>query len=39
MIIFLNNFKWCEFLSSETSAYVLNDSENGWLCEAAKRRV
>jgi phosphatidylserine decarboxylase len=27
--------KWCEFLCSENSAYILNDSENGWLCESA----
>lgn len=26
---------WCEFLSSADSTDVLNDSEEGWLCEAA----
>lgn len=30
---------WCEFLSSEDSLYVLNDSPSGWKCEAAKRAV
>lgn len=27
--------KWCEFLCSPDSRYVLNTSEKGWLCEEA----
>lgn len=30
---------WCEFLSSKNSVYVLNNKENGWLCEAAKEEL
>ncbi len=30
---------WCEFLSSEASRYVLNDSPNGWKGEAARRAI
>lgn len=30
---------WCEFLSSNESRYVLNDSPTGWKCEAAKRQL
>jgi phosphatidylserine decarboxylase len=26
---------WCTFLNSEKSRYVLNESETGWLCDAA----
>jgi len=28
---------WCEFLSSPASAYVLNDSPNGWKCASARK--
>lgn len=30
---------WCEFLQSPKSLYVLNDSPNGWMCEAAKKAI
>lgn len=30
---------WCCFLDSPKSAYVLNDSECGWLCKAAKAEL
>ena len=30
---------WCEFLSSEDSLYVLNDSPSGWKSAAAQRAV
>lgn len=30
---------WCEFLSSEASLYVLNDSPNGWKCDAAQKAI
>jgi phosphatidylserine decarboxylase len=30
---------WCEFLSSEASRYVLNDSETGWKSERAQRTI
>ncbi|MGZ4540658.1 MAG: phophatidylserine decarboxylase associated domain-containing protein, partial [Blastococcus sp.] len=30
---------WCEFLSSNDSRYVLNDSPSGWMSEAARRAV
>lgn len=31
--------EWCDFLSSPASCYVLNDSETGWLCDAAKKEL
>lgn len=31
--------KWCEYLSSSASVYVLNDSEEGWLCENARKEL
>jgi phosphatidylserine decarboxylase len=31
--------QWCEFLSSEASLYVLNETETGWLCQAAQERI
>jgi phosphatidylserine decarboxylase len=30
---------WCEFLSSEASLYVLNDTPTGWKCPAAYRAM
>jgi phosphatidylserine decarboxylase len=30
---------WCDFLNSPDSLYVLNDSPNGWRCDAAKEAV
>lgn len=30
---------WCEFLSSPGSLYVLNDSETGWMSQAARRAI
>jgi phosphatidylserine decarboxylase len=30
---------WCEFLSSEDSRYVLNDSPSGWKSDAARQAV
>lgn len=30
---------WCEFLTSEESLYVLNDSPSGWMSETAKQVV
>lgn len=30
---------WCQFLSSEDSRYVLNESSTGWRCEAAQKAV
>ncbi|MDR0374786.1 MAG: phophatidylserine decarboxylase associated domain-containing protein, partial [Treponema sp.] len=27
--------RWCNFLCSEKSVYVLNDKENGWFCKSA----
>ena len=30
---------WCEFLSSERSLYVLNDSETGWKSERARTTI
>ena len=30
---------WSEFLSSQASLYVLNDSPSGWKCEAAQEAV
>ncbi len=30
---------WCEFLSSERSLYVLNDTPSGWKCAAAQKAV
>lgn len=31
--------KWCEFLDSEDSLYVLNETEKGWMCETAKETI
>jgi phosphatidylserine decarboxylase len=31
--------QWCEFLSSEASLYVLNETEKGWLCRAAQEKI
>lgn len=31
--------RWCEFLSSEASTYVLNNSDIGWLCDAAREEL
>lgn len=31
--------KWCEFLNSEESVYVLNEEENGWMCKEAIREL
>jgi phosphatidylserine decarboxylase len=28
--------KWCEFLNSHASVYVLNSEKNGWMCDSAK---
>jgi phosphatidylserine decarboxylase len=30
---------WCEFLDSEGSLYVLNDTDTGWMCEAAQQAI
>ena len=30
---------WCEFLDSEKSLYVLNDSNKGWMCKAAQETI
>lgn len=30
---------WCAYLETEESVYVLNDTETGWLCEAAKEEL
>jgi phosphatidylserine decarboxylase len=30
---------WCDFLNSEQSLYVLNDSEKGWKCDAAQKKL
>lgn len=30
---------WCEFLSSERSLYVLNETPRGWKCEAAQEAM
>ncbi|HJO94065.1 MAG TPA: phosphatidylserine decarboxylase family protein, partial [Victivallales bacterium] len=30
---------WCLFLNSRNSLYVLNDSPEGWMCEAAQRQL
>ncbi|WP_374969260.1 phosphatidylserine decarboxylase family protein [Terrabacter sp. BE26] len=30
---------WCEFLSSPASLYVLNDSDTGWMSQAARRAI
>jgi phosphatidylserine decarboxylase len=30
---------WCEFLDSEKSLYVLNDSNKGWMCQAAQAKI
>jgi phosphatidylserine decarboxylase len=30
---------WCEFLSSDDSLYVINDSPSGWKCAEAQRAV
>jgi len=30
---------WCEFLSSEQSLYVLNETPRGWKCAAAQRAM
>ncbi len=30
---------WCDFLSSEKSLYVLNDTPNGWKCPAARKAM
>jgi phosphatidylserine decarboxylase len=30
---------WYNFLNSPESLYVLNDSSNGWMCEAAKKAI
>jgi phosphatidylserine decarboxylase len=30
---------WCEFLDSPDSRYVLNDSEHGWMSDAAQRAI
>ncbi|MBV9387427.1 MAG: phosphatidylserine decarboxylase family protein [Chroococcidiopsidaceae cyanobacterium CP_BM_ER_R8_30] len=30
---------WCEFLDSENSLYVLNDSNKGWMCKAAQEKI
>jgi phosphatidylserine decarboxylase len=30
---------WCDFLNSSDSLYVLNDSPEGWQCEAARKAV
>lgn len=31
--------KWCEFLNSPASTYVLNTGETGWLCAAAVKEL
>lgn len=31
--------RWCEFLNSDASLYVLNTGENGWMCESAKKEL
>lgn len=31
--------RWCDFLNSPDSVYVLNTSETGWLCDAAKKEL
>lgn len=31
--------RWCEFLSSDASLYVLNTGENGWMCDSAKNEL
>jgi phosphatidylserine decarboxylase len=30
---------WSKFLCSEESVYVLNDGDNGWMCEAAQKEI
>ncbi|MBV8884274.1 MAG: phosphatidylserine decarboxylase family protein [Chroococcidiopsidaceae cyanobacterium CP_BM_RX_35] len=30
---------WCEFLDSEKSLYVLNESDKGWMCQAAQVKI
>lgn len=30
---------WCEFLDSEGSLYVLNDTDKGWMCKAAMEKI
>jgi len=30
---------WCEYLTSEASLHVINDSPRGWKCDAAQARV
>ncbi|WP_375425439.1 phophatidylserine decarboxylase associated domain-containing protein [uncultured Friedmanniella sp.] len=30
---------WCEFLDGPASLYVLNDSESGWMAQAAREAV
>jgi phosphatidylserine decarboxylase len=30
---------WCEYLTSEASLHVINDSPRGWTCAAARARV
>lgn len=32
-------YAWCEFLSSEASLYVLNDSPKGWKCDSAQQAI
>lgn len=31
--------KWCEFLNSEQSLYVLNKSKHGWMCPSAIKDI
>ncbi|MGM0881690.1 MAG: phosphatidylserine decarboxylase family protein [Bacillota bacterium] len=31
--------RWCEFLDSDASLYVLNTGENGWMCDSAKEQL
>lgn len=30
---------WCEFLDKKESLYVLNDTDEGWMCETAKETI
>jgi len=30
---------WCEFLSSKKSLYVLNDTDKGWMCKKARKKI
>lgn len=31
--------RWCAFLNSEKSLYVLNKGEHGWMCDSAKKDI